>query len=66
MDDMLPNLRNSKWYRKIDICNAFHHVELAEDSSHITTFISKLGLFRYKRLMFGISSAPELFQKVTS
>lgn len=64
MDDMLPNLRNSKWYTKLDIRNAFHQVELSEQSRPITTFISKQGLFRYKRLMFGISSAPELFQKV--
>lgn len=64
MDDMLPNLRNSKWYSKLDITNAFHQVEISESSRHITTFISKQGLFRYTRLMFGISCAPELFQKV--
>lgn len=64
MDDMLPNLRNSKWFTKLDIRNAFHQVEISENSRHITTFISKKGLFRYTRLMFGISCAPELFQKV--
>lgn len=31
---------------------------------HITTFISSKGLFRYKRLMFGISCASEIFQKL--
>ena len=32
------------------------------NSRVITTFITHKGLYRYKRLMFGISSAPELYQ----
>lgn len=64
MEDLLPNLRNSKFFSKLDIRNAFHQLEISEGSRHITTFITKQGLFRYKRLMFGISCAPEIFQKV--
>lgn len=64
MEDMMPNLRHSKWFSKLDIKSAFHQLEISEGSRHITTFITKQGLFRYKRLMFGISCAPEIFQKV--
>lgn len=39
-------------------------MEISEDSREITTFITKKGLYRYKRLMFGISCAPEIFQKI--
>lgn len=39
-------------------------MEIAPQSREITTFIAKGGLFRYKRLMFGISCAPEMFQKL--
>lgn len=39
-------------------------MEIAENSREITTFITKKGLFRYKRLMFGINCAPEIFQKI--
>lgn len=38
-------------------------VEISEKSREITTFITRRGLFRYTRLMFGINCAPELFQK---
>lgn len=38
-------------------------MEISERSREITTFITRKGLFRYTRLMFGISCAPELFQK---
>ena len=40
----------------------FHEIELDEKSRDITTIISQVGLFRY-RLSFGITSAPEKYQK---
>ncbi|XP_053607193.1 uncharacterized protein K02A2.6-like [Plodia interpunctella] len=64
MDQLLPKMRDAKYFTKLDIKDAFHQVELHPDSRHITTFITSKGLFRYKRLMFGISCAPEIFQKV--
>lgn len=39
-------------------------MEISEDSREITTFITKKGLFRYTRLMFGIVCAPEVFQEI--
>ncbi|XP_022836497.1 uncharacterized protein K02A2.6-like [Spodoptera litura] len=63
MDKLLPKMKNAKYFSKLDIKDAFHQIELHPDSRHITTFITSKGLFRYKRLMFGISCAPEIFQK---
>lgn len=63
MDQQLPKMRNAKIFSKLDIKDAFHHIELHPDSRHITTFITSKGLFQYKRMMFGISCAPEIFQK---
>ena len=37
----------------------------APESRDITTFGTHDGLYRYKRLMFGISCAPEMYQKVS-
>lgn len=64
MNEMLPNFRQAKYFSRLDIKNAFHQVEIDPDSRYITTFSTNKGLFRYKRLMFGISCAPEIFQKV--
>lgn len=47
----------------MDIKDAFHQVEIHPGSRHITTFITSKDKYRYKRLMFGISCAPEIFQK---
>ncbi|KAJ8735710.1 hypothetical protein PYW07_007330 [Mythimna separata] len=63
MDQLLPKIRDAVIFSKLDICDAFHQLELHPDSRSITTFISAKGLYRYKRMMFGISCAPEIFQK---
>ena len=36
---------------------------LDEESSHLCTFNTPFGRYRFKRMPFGISSAPEVFQK---
>ena len=41
-------------------------MELDEKSRDITTFVTHRGLYRYKRLMFGITSAPEKYQKIVA
>ncbi|XP_046964591.1 uncharacterized protein K02A2.6-like [Vanessa cardui] len=63
MDQLLPRVKDATIFSKLDIQDAFYHVELHPDSRHITTFITSKGLFRYKRMMFGITCAPEIFQK---
>lgn len=63
MDQLLPKIKDAKVFSKLDVQDAFHHIELHPDSRDITTFITNKGLFRYKRMMFGISCAPEIFQK---
>ncbi|XP_055614288.1 uncharacterized protein K02A2.6-like [Uranotaenia lowii] len=63
VDDYLARLGRGKIWSKLDIREAFLQIELSEDSKDITTFITPKGLFRFKRLCFGLATAPELFQK---
>ena len=62
VDDALYQLNGSTTFSKLDLKWGFHQIELEEQSRNITTFMFRKGLYRYKRLMFGISSAPELYQ----
>lgn len=63
-DTFMTKLRNTKYFSRLDLESAYHQIELAGESRPITTFITHKGMFRYKRLMFGINSAPEIFQRV--
>ncbi|XP_058816278.1 uncharacterized protein K02A2.6-like [Topomyia yanbarensis] len=64
IETFLNKLRGATWFSKLDITSAFHHIELHPDSRGITTFMTDRGLMRFKRLMFGINCAPEIFQRI--
>ena len=63
-DEILHDMHGSSWFTKLDLNMGFHQIELAEESRGITTFACHMGLYRYKRLMFGISCAPEIYQHI--
>ena len=60
------DLNGSTVFSKLDLKWGFHQVELYERSREITTFVTHRGLYRYKRLMFGVTSAPEKYQKIVA
>lgn len=64
VEEILYDLNGSSVFSKLDLCQGFHQLVLDERSRYITCFQTHVGLFRYIRLNFGISSAPELFQYV--
>ena len=64
IDELLSEMRGSKVFTTLDLTNAYHQLLLHEDSRHLTTFITHKGLFRYKRVCFGLSSAPSAFQRL--
>ncbi|XP_055589638.1 uncharacterized protein K02A2.6-like [Uranotaenia lowii] len=64
VEEYLARLGHGNVWSKLDIKEAFHQVELAEESRDVTTFITNRGLFRFKRLPFGLVTAPEIFQRI--
>lgn len=64
MDTLLPQFNEAKFFTSLDIEKAFHQIELDPKSREITTFITNWGLYRYKRLLFGVNCAPEIFQNI--
>ena len=66
IDEVIVKLNGAKIFSKIDLNQGYHQIELEENSRYITTFSTHLGLRRYKRLSFGVSSAAEVFQNIIS
>ena len=62
IDDLIHDLNGAKYFSHLDLRAGYHQLELDEESRKITTFSTHVGLRRYKRLIFGISSASEIFQ----
>ena len=63
VDEMLRDMNGAQYFSKIDLKMGFHQFVLSPRSRDITTFNTHVGLFRYKRLMFGINAAPEIYQR---
>ena len=60
----LAKLAGAKVVTKLDANSGFWQRKLSSKSKLLTTLITPLGRYCYKRLPFGISSALEHFQKV--
>ena len=63
MDDTLAQLSGVTVFSKLDANSGFWQVPLADKSRPLTMFITPFGRFHFIKLLFGISSAPEHFQK---
>ena len=66
VDQVLGQLAGANILSKLDTNSDFWQVPLAQESALLTTFITPFGCFCFHRLPFGISSAPEIFQRMMS
>ena len=66
VDDIYSEIRNGKYYSKLDLKDGYWQIPLTRTSSLLTTFQTHVGRFRFKRLPFGLNSANEVFQKRVS
>ncbi|KAK3738629.1 hypothetical protein RRG08_006727 [Elysia crispata] len=63
VDENLAKLSGSKIFTKLDANSGFWQMPLDPESRLLTTFLTPFGRFCMNRLPFGISSAPEIFQR---
>ena len=63
VDHTLGQLAGAEVFSKVDANSGFWQIPLASESRPLTTFITPFGRFCFNRLPFGVSSAPEHFQK---
>lgn len=60
-DDIKSKLVGKKYFTVLDMKEAFYHVELDDQFADLCAFITPFGLYRFLRLAFGITTAPEVF-----
>ena len=63
IEDIATHLSGTKIFSVFDVKQGFWHVQLDNASSFLTTFNTPFGRFRWHQMPFGISSAPEVFQR---
>ena len=63
IEHVATRLYGAKVFTKLDVRNGFWHVQIDDASFYLTTFNTPFGRYRWKRMPFGIRSAPEVFQR---
>ena len=63
IEDMLAKLEMGERFTKIDLRQAYLQLTLDEESKQLTTINTHKGLYQYNRLVYGITSAPAIWQK---
>ena len=62
IDELILDLNGACHFSKLDLRQGYLQIPLAPESRYITTFSTHKGLKQYTRLIFGLSSAAEVFQ----
>ena len=63
IEDVATRLHGAKVFTVLDVSKGFWHVEMEDESSFLTAFNTPFGRYRWKRMPFGLCSAPEVFQR---
>jgi len=66
IEEIKLNLLNKKYFTLLDLRDGFYQCELDQKSQNYCCFSTPFGGYKYLRLPFGIFSAPEKFQQMTS
>ena len=64
LEETLQDLNGTTVFSKLDLRWGYHQVELHPESRVLTTFSTHMGVKRYERLIFGLSSASEIYQHI--
>lgn len=64
VEECMDSLSGNVWYSKLDATWGYWQVKIKDSDKCKTAFITKHGLFHFKRMGFGLCNAPATFSRV--
>ena len=64
IDESLDALGGSQWFTTLDLLTGYWQVELSDDAREKSAFVTRSGLWQFKVLPFGLTSAPATFERL--
>ena len=66
LKDFGPQIKNCKFFSKIDLLKAYYNVELTQEAMSKTTVLTSMGVYRFRRLPMGLKNSAASFQRLMS
>jgi hypothetical protein len=64
IDDLRDQLRQAKYFSKIDLRSVYHQMKIRPEDIHKTTFVTRYGQYEYTVVSFGLTNAPAYFMNM--
>ncbi len=64
INDTVDKIGGKKYYTFIDLASEYWQVEVDKNSQDITAFVTLWGLYQFNVMLFGLTNAPAIFQRL--
>jgi hypothetical protein len=64
IDDLMDQLRQAKYFSKIDLRSGYHQMKIRPEDIHKTAFVTLYGQCEYTVMSFGLTNAPSYFMNM--
>jgi hypothetical protein len=64
IDDLMDQLRQAKFFSKIDLRSGYHQMKIQLEDINKTAFVTRYGQYEYIVVSFGLMNAPAYFMNM--
>lgn len=64
IDESLDSLAGAKWFCTMDLCSGYWQVEMDPVDREKTAFTTRMGLYQFNTMPFGLINAPATFERL--
>ena len=66
IEECIDSLDGCVFFSSLDMASGYYQLEVSEEDREKTAFVTKYGLYQFKRMPFGLCNAPATFSRAIS
>ena len=66
IEECIDSLDGCVFFSSLDMASGYYQLEVSEEDPEKTAFVTKYGLYQFKRMPFGLCNAPATFSRAIS